>query len=147
MWSLSAKNQLPKIFANHLEHLLLPLLWPCLVLFTFRTVCARNNFQKFTRCCTMVVVWIAICVSQFNFRSIKPAKQQKIYVSLHHFSSNCRRVILYCYLCEYGIWMQAGFVCCLIFIVLCYLISFIVRKRLLRTKLGLVEPQGAFFYV
>ncbi|MEX3012408.1 hypothetical protein AB3538_05440 [Acinetobacter baumannii] len=47
MWSLSAKNQLPKILRNsrRLEHLLLPLLTMFgAIRVAFRTICARNNF-------------------------------------------------------------------------------------------------------
>ncbi|EPH2762583.1 S-methylmethionine permease, partial [Klebsiella pneumoniae] len=85
---------------------------------------------------TMVVVWIAICISQFNFRrqwykSGKTVKDLRFAAPLFPLTPIVGGLfcIVTCISMVFDPSMQVGFICCIIFILLCYVSYFIFYRK------------------
>ena len=137
-----SKNQLPKIFAK-LTPSGTPIIAIIVTMFGAIPDCFQNNlrqkqFLKFVGCCcfTMVVVWIAICISQFNFRrqwykSGKTVKDLRFAAPLFPLTPIVGGLfcIVTCISMVFDPSMQVGFICCIIFILLCYVSYFIFYRK------------------
>ncbi|HAV2939950.1 TPA: amino acid permease [Acinetobacter baumannii] len=143
MWSLSAKNQLPKIFAK-LTPSGTPIIAIIVTMFGAIPGLLSEQFAPETifknllgvAAFTMVVVWIAICISQFNFRrqwykSGKTVKDLRFAAPLFPLTPIVGGLfcIVTCISMVFDPSMQVGFICCIIFTLLCYVSYFIFYRK------------------
>ncbi len=134
MWSLSTKNQLPKVFAK-LTRSGTPIIAIIVTMFGAIPGLLSEHFAPETifknllgvAAFTMVVVWISICVSQFNFRrqwikSGNTVKDLKFAAPLFPLTPILGGVfcVITCISMVTDPSMQVGFVCCVLFIIACY---------------------------
>jgi len=143
MWSLSAKNQLPKIFSKltpsgtPIVAIVVTMLGaiPGLLSEQFAPETIFKNLLG-VAAFTMVVVWIAICVSQFNFRrqwykSGKTAKDLRFAAPLFPLTPIVGGLFcaITCISMVFDPSMQVGFICCIVFILVCYASYFIFYHK------------------
>lgn len=143
MWSLSAKNQLPKVFKK-LTASGTPIVAITVTMFGAIPGLLSEHFAPETifknllgvAAFTMVVVWISICVCQFNFRrqwikSGKTAKDLKFAAPLFPLTPILGGVFctITCISMVADPSMQVGFVCCILFIAACYASYFFFYKE------------------
>ncbi|ENW19151.1 amino acid permease [Acinetobacter haemolyticus] len=134
MWSLSIQKQLPKVFST-LTASGTPIIAIVVTMFGAIPGLLSEHFAPETifknllgvAAFTMVVVWITICISQFNFRrqwikSGKTVKDLKFAAPLFPLTPILGGVfcVITCLSMVADPSMQVGFVCCLLFIIACY---------------------------
>ena len=143
MWSLSAKKQLPKVFAK-LTRSGTPIVAIVVTMFGAIPGLLSEQFAPETifknllgvAAFTMVVVWMSICLSQFNFRrqwyktghtvqDLKFAAPLFPIVPILGFFF----CLITCLSMAADPEMLTGFICCLIFIALCYLSYYVFYRK------------------
>lgn len=142
MWSLSAQRQLPQVFSR-LSSSGTPVIALVVTMFGAIPGLLSEHFAPETifknllgiAAFTMVIVWMSICWSQFNFRSAwykagHSAKDLKFAAPLYPIVPILGFV--FCFITGLSMAadpeMQAGFIGCLLFIAACYLSHYIFYR-------------------
>lgn len=142
MWSLSAQRQLPQVFSR-LSSSGTPVIALVVTMFGAIPGLLSEHFAPETifknllgiAAFTMVIVWMSICWSQFNFRRTwykagHSAKDLKFAVPLYPIVPILGFV--FCFITGLSMAadpeMQAGFVGCLLFIAACYLSHYVFYR-------------------
>ncbi|RLZ08797.1 amino acid permease [Acinetobacter sp. 2JN-4] len=143
MWSLSIKKQLPKVFST-LTASGTPIVAIVVTMFGAIPGLLSEHFAPETifknllgvAAFTMVVVWITICISQFNFRrqwikSGHTVKDLKFAAPLFPLTPILGGVFctITCISMVTDPSMQVGFVCCILFITACYASYYLFYKN------------------
>lgn len=143
MWSLSYKKQLPEVFSK-LNHKGIPFVAIIVTMFGAIPGLLSEQFAPETifknllgvAAFTMVVVWMSICLSQFNFRR-QWYKQGHTAKELG-FAAPLFPIVpilgfVFCFITGISMAadpeMLAGFIGCLIFIALCYLSYYVFYRK------------------
>ncbi|MCY6412446.1 amino acid permease [Acinetobacter sp. VNH17] len=143
MWSLSAQRQLPQVFSR-LSSSGTPVIALVVTMFGAIPGLLSEHFAPETifknllgiAAFTMVIVWMSICWSQFNFRRAwykagHSAKDLKFAAPLYPIVPILGFV--FCFITGLSMAadpeMQAGFVGCLLFIAVCYLSHYIFYRN------------------
>ena len=142
MWSLSAQRQLPQVF-SHLSSSGTPVIALVVTMFGAIPGLLSEHFAPETifknllgiAAFTMVIVWMSICWSQFNFRRAwykagHSAKDLKFAAPLYPIVPILGFV--FCFITGLSMAadpeMQAGFIGCLLFIAACYLSHYVFYR-------------------
>ena len=142
MWSLSAQRQLPQVFSR-LSSSGTPIIALVVTMFGAIPGLLSEHFAPETifknllgiAAFTMVIVWMSICWSQFNFRRARykaghSAKDLKFAAPLYPIVPILGFV--FCFITGLSMAadpeMQAGFIGCLLFIAACYLSHYIFYR-------------------
>ncbi|NHB58457.1 amino acid permease [Acinetobacter sp. 194] len=143
MWSLSVKKQLPKVFSK-LNSRGIPYIAVIVTMFGALPGLLSEQFAPETifknllgvAAFTMVIVWMSICLSQFNFRRQwykdgHSAKELGFAAPLFPIVPILGFIFCFitCVSMVFDTEMLAGFISCLIFIAICYISYFVFYQK------------------
>ena len=143
MWSLSVKKQLPKVFSK-LNSRGIPYIAVIVTMFGALPGLLSEQFAPETifknllgvAAFTMVIVWMSICLSQYNFRrqwykAGHTAKELGFAAPLFPIVPILGFVfcLITCISMVFDAEMLAGFVSCIIFIVACYISYYVFYRK------------------